>query len=108
MPTAKQRIDNFTDAVIIDDFVQAIRPIWGRGIPKVLDDLGKISAHLPPGLNSTDDLKWDLLTEEEQETLENFITDIGPSFNAWQELSASRKAEIWSKVNERLGGAKRQ
>ena len=101
MPTLRQRVDDYTDQVIVTDFVAAIAPL-GRKLDKVLDDLDKISAHLPEGTQSTSDMNWDLLSEGDQETLEDFIMDIGPSFNTYQELPAGRKAEIWKKVNDQL------
>jgi hypothetical protein len=102
MPTIKKQIDEHTDQLIIGSFVQSVSKIGWRGLQGVLDNLQKISAHLPPGLHMTDELNWDLLTEEEQTTLGDFIDTIGSAFNIYKELPAGRKAEIWKKVNDQL------
>ena len=105
--TIKKQIDDHTDQLIMEKFVEATAPL-GKGLSKVLDDLTKVSAHLSAGRQSIDDLKWDLLSMDDQLRLETFLETIGPSFNAYQELTAGRKAAIMSRANEQLRGGRRQ
>ena len=106
MPTPSKQIDDYTENTIVEKIVHAMKPLGVVGTQKILDNMTKISAHLPPGLNSLSDLRWELITEDEQKKLKKFIDATCPAFDIYSKLPAPRQSHLNDLIRQRLYGGR--